>query len=223
MAKLEVADPAPLGPAKVSLVDRPGSVQTSLLVGTQSIDRKSPDYDVLKLADSVIGGGPTGRLFLNLREDKGFTYGAYSNLAAGRYRGDWSASTEVRTEVTEAALTEIMKELARMRDERISDKDFQDKKRSAVANFALSLETPAAIMNNYITSWLFGLPADYWDKYPERVMAITQDQVQAVAKKYFGPERMQIVAVGDGKKIAEGLKKFGKLEVFDTEGKPIQQ
>jgi zinc protease len=223
MAKPVFADPEPLGPAKVSLVDRSGSVQTSLLVGTQSIDRKSPDFDVLKLADSVIGGGPTGRLFLNLREDKGFTYGAYSSLSAGRFRMDWTASTEVRTEVTEAALTEIMKELARMRDERVPDKDFQDKKRSAVAAFALSLETPAVILNNYITGWLYGLPADYWDKYPDRVMAITQEQVQAVAKKYFGPERIQIVAVGDGKRIAEGLRKFGKLEVFDTEGKAIQQ
>jgi len=223
MAKLVFADPEPIGPAKVSLVDRPNSVQTSLIVGTQSIDRTSPDYDVLRLADSVIGGGPTGRLFLNLREDKGFTYGAYSRLGASRYRGDWSASTEVRTDVTEPALTEIMKELARMRDERISDKEFLDKKRSLVANFALSLETPAAILTNYITSWLYDLPADYWDKYPARVMAITQEQVQAVARKYLDPARIQIVAVGDGKKIGEGLKKFGKVEVFDTEGKPIQQ
>jgi zinc protease len=223
VAKLSFVDPDPLGPARVTLVDRPNSVQTNLLVGTQSIDRTSPDYDVLKLADSIIGGGPTGRLFLNLREDKGFTYGAYSRLGAARYRGDWSASTEVRTDVTEQALTEIVKELARMRDERIPDNEFLDKKRSLVANFALSLETPAAILANYITSWMYNLPADYWDRYPERVMAITQDQVQTVAKKYFDSSRLQIVAVGDGKKIAEGLKKFGKLEVFDTEGKPVQQ
>jgi zinc protease len=223
IAKLVVADPEPIGPARVSLVDRPNSVQTSLIVGTQSINRTNPDFDVLKLTDAIIGGGPTGRLFLNLREDKGFTYGAYSRLGAARYRGDWSASTEVRTDVTEPALTEIMKELARMRDELIANKEFQDKKRSLVAGFALSLETPAAILTNYITSWMYNLPADYWDKYPERVMAITQDQVQAAAKKYLDPARLQIVAVGDGKKIGEGLKKFGKLEVFDTEGKPVQK
>lgn len=222
VAKPSFVDPDPLGPAKVSLVDRPNSVQTFLVVGTQAIDRLSPDYDVLRLADSIIGGGPTGRLFLNLREEKGFTYGAYSRLGAGRYRGDWSASTEVRTDVTEAALTEIVKELGRMRDERVSDKEFQDKKRSLVASFALSLETPGTILTNYITSWMYNLPADYWDKYPERVMAITEDQVQAVSKKYFDPARIQVIAVGDGKKIADGLKKFGKLEVFDTEGRPVQ-
>jgi zinc protease len=223
LAKPVFADPESMGPARVTLVDRPSSVQTSLIIGTQGIERLNPDYEAFRLADAIIGGGPTGRLFLNLREDKGYTYGAYSRMATGRFKGDWSASAEVRTEVTESALAEFVKEVARMRDEPIPDKEFQDKKRSLVANFALSLETPSAILTNYITSYMFGLPADYWDKYPERVMAITQAQVQAVAKKYFDPARMQVVAVGDGKKIGNGLKKFGKVEVFDTDGKPVQQ
>ena len=221
--QLGVVNPPEMGPAKVTLVDRPGSVQTNLIVGTQMISRTSPDYDVLKLADSIIGGGPTGRLFLNLREDKGYTYGAYSRMTTLRYRGDWSASAEVRTDVTEPALTEMMKEIARMSGERIPDKEFADKKRSLVASFALSLETPAAILSNYITSYIYKLPSDYWDKYPARVMAITQEQVQAAAKKYLDASRLQIVAVGDGKKIAEGLKKFGKVETFDADGKAIQQ
>jgi zinc protease len=223
LPELSVADPGPIGPAKVTLIDRPGSVQTNLIVGTQMINRTSPDYDVLRLADNIIGGGPTGRLFLNLREDKGFTYGSYSRMTTLRYRGDWSASAEVRTDVTEPALTEMTKEIARMRDERIPAKEFADKKRSMVASFALSLESPGAILSNYIVSYIYKLPADYWDKYPARVMAITQDQVQAAAKKYLDASRLQIIAVGDGKKIAEGLKKFGKVEMFDTEGKPIQQ
>ncbi len=211
-----------MAPRRVVLVDRANSVQTNLSVGTQSIPRTSADYDVLSLVDSIIGGGPTGRLFLNLREDKGFTYGAYSGLRAPRYRGDWTASTSVRTEVTEAALTEIMREIDRTRNEPVPDKEFQDKKRSLVASFALSLESPASILGNYITSWMYGLPADYWDKYPDRVMAITKDQVQTIAKKYLDQGRLQVVAVGDGKKIAEGLKKFGKVETFDTEGRPVQ-
>ena len=223
LPQLSVADPDAIGPARVTLIDRPGSVQTNLIVGTQMINRTSPDYDVARLADTIIGGGPSGRLFLNLREDKGYTYGAYSRMTTLRYRGDWSASAEVRTEVTEPALTEMMKEIARMRDERIPDKEFADKKRSLVASFALSLESPGAILSNYIVSYIYKLPADYWDKYPARVMAITQDQVQAVAKKYLDASRLQIVAVGDGKKIAEGLKKFGKVETFDAEGKAIRQ
>lgn len=220
---LTVADPGPMGPARVTLIDRPGSVQTNLIVGTQMINRTSPDYDVLRLADSIIGGGPTGRLFLNLREDKGFTYGAYSRMTTLRYRGDWSASAEVRTEVTGPALTEMVKEIARTRDEPIPAKEFADKKRAMVASFALSLETPGAILSNYITSYTYKLPADYWDTYPARVMAITQAQVQAAAKKYLDASRLQIIAVGDGKKIAARLQAFGKVETFNTEGKAVQQ
>ena len=95
----------------------------------------------------------------------------------------------------------------------------QDKKRSLVAGFALSLESPQQVLNYYITRWTYKLPADYWDQYPKRVMAITSAQVQAVATKYLDPSKVQIVAVGDGKKIEETLKKFGSLEVYDSEGK----
>jgi zinc protease len=214
-----VQDPAPVGPTTVFLVDRPNSVQTSLIVGTQAINRMSPDYDVLSLVNAIIGGGPTGRLFLNLREEKGWTYGAYSGLTAPRFRGDWSAQTEIKGDVTEAAVREMLNEVDKLRTEPVPDREFLDKKRSLVANFALSLETPTAILSNYITSRLYNLPADYWDKYPERITAITKEQAQAAAKKYLDPGHLQIVAVGDGKKIGESLKKFGPVEVYDTEGK----
>ena len=212
-------DPSPAGAGKVSLVDRPNSVQTSLVVGTQAINRTSPDYEVMTLVNAVIGGGPTGRLFLNLREEKGWTYGAYSGLNAPRYRGDWSAQTEIKGDVSDKAVGEILGEVKRLRTEPVPDKEFMDKKRSLVASFALSLETPSSILGNYVTSRRFNLPADYWDKYPERLMAITREQVQAAAVKYLDPARLQIVAVGDGAKIAEGLKQFGALEVYDPDGK----
>jgi len=214
-----VQDPGPPGAPKIYLVDRPNSVQTSLIVGTQAINRTSADYDVMQILNAVIGGGPTGRLFLNLREDKGWTYGAYSGLTTPRSRGDWSASTEIKGDVTGQAVAEILNELKRVRTEPVPEKEFTDKKRSAVASFALSLESPNGIMSNYITSRRYNLPADYWDKYPERIMAVTVDQVKAAAAKYLDPARLQIVAVGDGKKIGEGLKKFGTVEVYDTEGK----
>jgi predicted Zn-dependent peptidase len=212
-------DPAPAGARKVLLVDRPNSVQTSLVVGTQAINRTSPDYEVMSLVNAIIGGGPTGRLFLNLREEKGWTYGAYSGLNAPRYRGDWSAQTEIKGDVTDKAVGEILGEVKRIRTEPVPDKEFMDKKRSLVASFALSLETPSAILANYVTSRRFNLPADYWDRYPERLMAITREQVQAAAVKYLDPARLQIVAVGDGMKIGDGLKQFGTVEIYDTDGK----
>jgi predicted Zn-dependent peptidase len=215
-----VQDPLPIKGSGVYLVDRPNSVQTSLVIATQAINRISPDYDILSLLNSVIGGGPTSRLFLNLREEKGWTYGAYSSLDAPKYRGAWLAQTEIRADVTEAAITEILNEINRVRTEPVPDKEFLEKKRSLVAGYALSLETPSTILGNYVTSRLYNLPADYWDRYPERIMAITIEQIQAAAQKYLDPARLQIVAVADGNKFGAGLKKFGAVETYDADGKP---
>ena len=213
------ANPPAPSMAKVYMVDRPSSVQTSFVVGAPGIDRTDPDYDVLLIMNGVIGGGPTGRLFTHLREEKGYTYGAYSNLSAGRYRGTWTASTDVRSDVTEPALRDLMDEIRQIREVAVPTKELQDKKRSLVAGFALSLESPQQVLGYYVQSWLYKLPADYWDQYPKRVMAVTAGQVQAAAKKYLDPAKVQIVAVGDGKKIEGTMRKFGPLEVFDTEGK----
>jgi predicted Zn-dependent peptidase len=90
-----------------------------------------------------------------------------------------------------------------------------------IASFALSLENPQQMIGYYVTSWRFKLPADYWDKYPERITAVTQAQVQAAAKKYLDNPRLQIVAVGDPTKVADVLKGFGPVEAYDTEGKRI--
>ena len=113
-----------------------------------------------------------------------------------------------------------MIQIARMRDEPVPEKEFQDKKRGMVASFALALESPQAVLNNHITRWLYKLPADYWDRYPERVAAVTQAQVQEAAKKYLAQNRLQIVAVGDPK-IGETMKQFGTVETYDTEGKIV--
>ena len=215
-----VEDPPALGPAKVTYVARPNSVQTSLWVGTQAIERTSPEYDIVQVMNAVVGGGPTGRLFVHLREQKGYTYGAYSNVSALQYRGTWLATTDVRSDVTEPALRDLMAEITRMRDEPVPDKEFEDRKRGMVAVFALSLESASAVLNNHVTRWLYRLPADYWDKYPERVMAVTQAQAQAAARKYLDPSRLQIVAVGDPSKV-DVFRKFGTVEVFDTNGKRI--
>ncbi|HSL24008.1 MAG TPA: pitrilysin family protein [Vicinamibacterales bacterium] len=218
-----IAEPPAAGPARVYLVARPNSVQTNLVVGTQAINRTSPDYDVVQVMNKIIGGGPTGRLFMLLREEKGYTYGAYSVIAASQYRGAWQASTQVRTEVTEPALRDLLGELATMRDRPVPATDLQIAKRSMVASFALSLESPPQMLGYYTTRWLYDLPADYWDKFPERTMAVTAVQVQDASKKYLDPARVQIVAVGDASKIEAALAKFGPLEVYDTEGKRVSQ
>ena len=218
----KVEDPPPIGAGKIYFVSRPNSVQTNFIVGTQGINRTAADYDIVSVMNQVIGGGPTGRLFTILREEKGYTYGAYSGFSAGRFRGNWSANTEVRTDVTEPAFRDLMIQIARMRDEPVPEQEFQDKKRGMVASFALSLESPQSVLQNHIQRWLYKLPADYWDKYPERIAAVTQAQVQEAARKYLALDRLQIVAVGDPK-IGDSLKQFGTVETYDTEGRIVKR
>jgi zinc protease len=207
--------------SRILLIDRPGSVQTVLQLGTLGIERTSPDYFAVLLADRVLGGGPSGRLFLNLREDKGYTYGAYSNFGGTRFRGTWTSSSEVRTDVTEGAMKEFMYELNRLRDDKVPAEELENAKRAIVGSFALSLEQPQSLLQNVITQKLYNLPADYWDTYPQKVAAITADDVQRVAKKYIDMGHLQVVAVGDASKARDVLAKYGKVEVFDADGKPI--
>lgn len=207
--------------SKIYLIDRPGSVQTVLQLGTLGIERTSPDYFAVLLADRVLGGGPSGRLFLNLREDKGYTYGAYSGFGGSKFRGTWISSSEVRTDVTEGAMKEFMYELKRLRDEKVPAEELDNAKRAIVGSFALSLEQPQALLQNIITQKLYNLPADYWDTYPQKVAAITADDVQRVAQKYLDLDHLQVVAVGDASKARDVLAKYGKVEVFDADGKPV--
>jgi predicted Zn-dependent peptidase len=214
--------PAPAqAESRILLIDRPGSVQTVLQLGTLGIERTSPDYFAVLLADRVLGGGPSGRLFLNLREDKGYTYGAYSNFGGSRFKGTWISSSEVRTDVTEGAMKEFMFELNRLRDEKVPADELENAKRAIVGSFALSLEQPQSLLQNIITQKLYNLPVDYWDTYPQKVAAITADDVQRVAQKYIDLGHLQVVAVGDASKARDVLAKYGKVEVFDADGKPV--
>jgi predicted Zn-dependent peptidase len=211
-------DPAPAKARKVLLVHRPNSVQTTLALGNIAIDRRSPDYLPMVLMNDVIGGGASARLFLNLREEKGYTYGVYSNFSALRYPGPWRAGGNMRTEVTDVALVEFFNEIRRIRDEKVSGRELEESKRSIVAGFALSLEQPTRLLNFAITRLLYGLPADYWDTYAAKIMAVSAEDVQRVARKYLNPETLQLVAVGDATKIKTVLEKYGAVEVYDSNG-----
>jgi zinc protease len=219
---LEAKIPSSATPASskhVYLVNRPDSVQTSILIGNIAIDRRSPDYVALRVANQVLGGGPASRLFVRLREEKGYTYGASSTFHAFQFAGPWIAESDVRTEVTEGSLTEFFNEFKRLSAEKTPVAELDDAKRTIVAKFALSLESPAQVLDAAIQIKRYGLPADYWDTYPEKVAAVTPDEVVRVAKKYINPENAQIVVVGDAAKIKTIMEKYGPVSIFDTEGK----
>jgi predicted Zn-dependent peptidase len=171
--------------------------------------------------NDVIGGGASARLFLNLREEKGYTYGVYSDFSALRYPGPWRAGGNMRTDVTDGALVEFFNEIRRIRDESVPSKELEESKRSIVAGFALSLEQPSRVLNFAITRKLYGLPADYWDTYSSKIAAVTADDVQRVARKYLNPDALQLVAVGDATKIKTILEKYGAVDVYDTTGASV--
>jgi predicted Zn-dependent peptidase len=203
---------------KIYLVDRPGSVQTDMFLGNIAVNRTDPDYIPMVVMDRIVGGGAAARLFMNLREQKGYTYGAYSQLIARKYAGPWFAFGNMRTDATEGATRAFLDEISRIRDEKVPESELEEDKRSLVASFALALEDPNELLNFAITQKIYGLPADYWDTYPAKISAITAEQVQRVARKYLDLENIQIVAVGDASKIKPVLDKFGPVEVYDTQG-----
>lgn len=216
--KTELPKVAAAGAAKIYLIDRPGSVQTNLVLGTLGIERNDPDYFALEMMNQVLGGGASARLFLNLREDKSYTYGAYSSVSSYKYPGAIRASSEVRTEVTKGSLDEFMYELKRIRDEQTPAEEFARAQRTIIGGWALQLESPQSVLQNAITQKLYNLPLDYWDTYPQKIAAVTPADVQRAAQKYLDLGKLQIIAVGDAQKIADVLKAYGTVERYNTDG-----
>ena len=213
--------PAP-APARIWLVDRPGSVQTNILAGEYSVRRSDPDYIPLRVLNRVFGEGPAARLFLDLREEKGYTYGAYSNFSAHNYRGVFFANTEVRNAVTDPSLRDLLAEFNRIRDEKVPEAELDEARRAIVARFALSLENPGTLLNAWLTVNYYHLPVTYWDDYPAQVAKVTADEIQRVARKYLDKDHLQVVCVGDARAIGSSLGKYGTVEVFDADGKAIK-
>lgn len=207
---------------RIYLINRPGSVQTVYLIGSLGMERTDPDYIAMAVMNRILGTGPSSRLFLNIREDKGYTYSVGSGFSAGRYRGTFTAQSPVRTEVTEGTIREFMNEFKRIRDEAVSPTELDNAKRAIVGNFALTLENPQGRLQNIITQKLYNLPANYWDTYPQKVEALTTADIQRVAQKYIDINHLQIVAVGDASKTREVLAKFGTVEEYDSDGKPVR-
>lgn len=206
---------------KIYLVDRPGSVQSSIKLGNVAICKSDADYFPLLVGNQVLGGAAHSRLFLNIREQKGYTYGAYSSFAARKEPGPFAAEAEVRTEVTGSSLQEFLYELDRLRNLKVTDKEIQDAKRYLAGSFALGLETQAGLAQRLLEVQLYELPKDYLETYTDKLMAVSLDDVRKAARKDIDLDNMAIVVVGDGKKIKKDLEYFAPVELFDTAGKPV--
>jgi zinc protease len=208
---LSLAMRPPIDEKRVYLIPRPSSVQTYLVLANRAIDRSSPDYIACLVMNQVLGSGPAARLFRIIREEKGYTYGISSSFSASRVQQHFTSATSVRTEVTEPALADTLKEFHEIREVTVPKQELEAAKHALVGSFAMVLENPAGVLGRWLQQREYGLPEDYWDTYPEKVMAITAADVQRVARKYVPYDNVQIIAVGDGAKIRELLKKFGPV------------
>lgn len=209
----------PAAPAKrtIYLVDRPGSVQSTILVTSSGMARNNPDVPEFNVVDSVLGGGMAGRLFQNLRERHGYTYGSGSTMEMNRWAGVFSASTEVRNEVTAPAVEEILGEIARLDHEPVPEPELAMQRQYLAGNYLLSLESPLRTAERVQAIDLYGLPADYYKTYARRVAAVSPPVVEALARKYLPADQMSIVVVGEAKEIQSGLEKLGTVKLYDTD------
>jgi zinc protease len=202
------------------LVDRPGSAQSNIVIANSGITRTSPDYFPMMLMHTVLGATASSRLFMNLREEKGYTYGAYSNLDARRSAGTFRATAEVRTQVTGDSLKEFFYELERMRNEPVSEKEIADAKSYLTGVFPIRLETQEGLTDQLVQINMLNLPGDYLQKYRDRVQAVTVDEIQRVAKKYVKPDEAALIVVGDGASMMEQIKPYCEdIEIYNTAGK----
>jgi predicted Zn-dependent peptidase/outer membrane lipoprotein-sorting protein len=214
------ADPAP-AKTKIALVDRASSVQSVLnITHTVPLKPGSPDAIKARITNDILGGAG-GRLYNNLREKRGLTYGAYSSISPDKLIGEFSAGASVRNAVTDSALVEFMNELKRIRDAKVSPEELKQSKAGVTGSFVRSLESPQTVASFAINTARYKLPADYYQNYLKNVAAVTAEDVQNTAKKYIHPDQAHIVVVGNASEVAEKLKPFGEIEYYDVKGNKV--
>ena len=217
--------PKAFGKTGIYIVDRPNSAQSVVSIGQIGIDRANPDYFPVVVMNSILGGGITSRISMNLREDKGYTYGAGSGYTFRRGAGPFRAGGDIQTAVTKEAIVEFMKELNGIRGAiPITDKELDYNKQSLIRRYPAGFETIGAISNQLSNLVVYGLPDTYFNDYISKVNAVTLGDVNRVAKQYLEPSKMAIVIVGDRKTIEPGLKDLGyPITILDVDGKPISE
>ncbi|MBE7517518.1 MAG: insulinase family protein [Chloracidobacterium sp.] len=207
----------------IYLVDKPGAAQSSVMIGEVGVSRSNPDYYALQVMNSILGGGGSARLFMNLREDKGYTYGAYSRFQFRREAGPFAASAEIQTGSTKEAVVEFMKELNGIRGSiPVTAEELDNNKQSLIRRFPGGFETLGQLSGQLANLYIYGLADTYFNDYIRNIGAVSAADVDRVAKKYLQPDKMAIVIVGDTKVIEPKLKELGyPITHLNADGDPV--
>ena len=210
---------------QINFVDMPNAVQSNInLTHNVELKMKDPDYHALLIANRILGGGFNSYLNMNLREARGYTYGARSSIDADKYVSSFSASTAVRNMVTDSAVVETLKEINRIKSEPVDAEALKNAKAKYVGDFVLALERPQTVARYALNIKTNDLPADFYETYLQKINAVTADDVMRVANKYFKPENARIIVVGKGSEVFENLEKTGiPVKYFDTYANPVDK
>jgi len=217
---------APTPPArKVIIVDRPGAPQTAIFAAGPGVPRSTPDYAPLEVVNTILGGLFSSRINMNLREEHGYTYGARSFFEYQRGSGPFLAYSSVRTDVTAPAVQELFKELERIRTSPLTDAELKRSKEYIVLALPGRFETADGTTHEVSSIFTYDLPLDHLHAYPAKVNAVTPEQAAAIANKYFHPENMFLIAVGDKAKIQPGIENLhlGPIEEWTTSAEPVKK
>jgi zinc protease len=208
---------------EIDFIDVPTAVQGQLSFGNIIYNPLSgKDYFALLLANYILGGGAESKLFMNLREKHGFTYGAYSGVGSGRFPAMFNATAAVRTDKADSAVAELAAEILNMRDGKITDDELANAKARYNGSFALGMEDPskaAVYAQNILVN---NLPKDFYKTYLQKINAVTADDIKAAAKNYFSESNARIIIVGNGKKIIPAVMRLGyPIKKFDQYAEPV--
>ena len=225
------ATPANVTGTEIDFVDMPNAVQSQIIVlNLVNLKMKDADYFPVLIANQILGGGGEGRLFLNLREDKGYTYGTYSSIGNDKYGpATFRASASVRNEVTDSSVVAFLDEIKNFRDKPVSKKDLENAKAKYTGSFVRSLEQPGTLASFALNIETEDLDDDFYKDYLTKIDAVTIADVQRVAKKYFLVDNARIIIAGKGSEVLDNLEKVtfdGKtipVNYFDKEGNPVER
>ena len=212
-------DPIAPNNIQVGLVDRSASVQSVIKLGYPlEMSPKNEDFLSTRVLGYILGGGFNSRLNMNLREEKGYTYGARSSIGSDRLITSFSASTSVRTEVTDSAIHEMIYEIRNITENGITEEELEEAKANLSGSFGRSLENPSTIASFAVNIARYDLPEDFYSTYLQRLNALTVADINAAAKKYIKPDNMHITIVGNGNEIRGNLSQFGEVTLYTNRG-----
>ena len=225
--RMEVPKTVAFDKAGIYIVDKPGAAQSVVSIGQIGVARDNPDYFPLQVMNSILGGQFSARVNMNLREDKGYTYGARTSWSMRRGAGPFEASAGVQTAVTKESVMEFMKEIQGIRgDIPVTTAELEYNKQSLIRRYPASFETNGQIAGQLSNLIVYNLPDSYFNDYISRINAVKVEDVNRVANKYLTPDKMAILIVGDKKVIEPKLKEIdvwgSTIKFLDSEGNPIQ-